>query len=165
MALQFNEKKGDIIKAENGVKNNGLAAKIVYVYEGKEKDSPKGGRRKLINCHYFCGTGDGQSNDAFWDAVYKYLERNYDLEKVKKIYLNADGGSWIKAGMKRIAGVTYVLNRFHLEKYLAKLVSHLKKEKREEALEELREIIRQETKKDFKEQVEKHKKRCRNGGT
>lgn len=93
----------------------------MYVYEGKEKGPPKGGRRKLINCHYFCGTGSGASNDAFWDGIYRYLERNYDLENVKKIYLNADGRSWIKAGMKRIAGVTYVLDGFHLEKYLTKL--------------------------------------------
>lgn len=158
VALQFQEKKGDLRKAENGGKNNGLAAKIVYVYEGKEKGRPEGGRRKLINCHYFCGTGSGASNEAFWDEIYRYLERNYDLERVKKIYLNADGGGWIKAGMKRIAGVTYVLDGFHLEKYLAKLTSHLKKERKEAVLEEFHEIIRKKTKKEFQEQVEKQKK-------
>ena len=158
VALQFREKKGDLIKAENGVKNNGLAAKIAYVYEGKENGPPKGRRRELKNCHYFCGTGSGRTNEEFWDEIYRYLERNYDLEKVKKIYLNADGGSWIKAGMKRIEGITYALDLFHLEKYLAKLTSHQKKEKREAALEEFREIIRKKTKKEFKEQVEKQKK-------
>ena len=157
-ALQFQEKKGDLIKAENGRKNNGLAVKIVYVYEGKEKSPPKGGRRELVGCHYFCGTGSGASNDAFWEGVYRYLERNYELEKVKKIYLDADGGSWIVAGMKRIAGVTYVLDGFHLEKYLAKLTPHLKKERKEEVLEELREIIREKTKQEFKEEVKKQKK-------
>lgn len=86
------------------------------------------------------------------------MDRNYELEKIKKIYLNADGGSWIKAGMKRIAGVTYVLDGFHLEKYLAKLTSHLRKERKEEVLEEMRETIRKKTKKEFKEQVEKQKK-------
>ena len=35
VALQFLEKKGDLIKGENGVKNNCLAAKMVYAYEGK----------------------------------------------------------------------------------------------------------------------------------
>ena len=158
VALQFHEKKGDLTKAENGGKNNGLAAKIAYVYEGKEKVLPEGGRRELISCHYFCGTGSGQSNDEFWDGIHRYLERKYDLEKVKKIYLNADGGGWIKAGIKRIAGVTYVLDGFHLEKCLAKLTSHLKKERREEALEEFRETIRKKTKKGFQEQVENQKK-------
>ena len=140
------------------MKNNGLVAKIAYVYEGKENGPPKGRRRELKNCHYFCGTGSGRTNEEFWDEIYRYLERNYDLEKVKKIYLNADGGNWIKAGMKRIEGITYVLDLFHLEKYLAKLTSHQKKEKGEADLEEFREIIRKKTKKEFKEQVEKQKK-------
>ena len=38
VALQFREKKGDLVKAENGVKNNGLIAKMVCVYEGKEEE-------------------------------------------------------------------------------------------------------------------------------
>ena len=48
---------------------------------------------------------------------------------------------------------------FHLEKYLAKLTSHLKKERKEEILEELRETIRKKTKKELKEEVEKEKKK------
>jgi hypothetical protein len=35
--------------------------------------------------------------------------------KLGAYYLNADGGGWIKAGMKRLEGVTYVLDEFHLE--------------------------------------------------
>jgi len=45
--------------------------------------------------------------------------------------LNLDGGDLIKAGMKRIAGVTYVLYEFHLEKYLTKLTGHMKDSWRE----------------------------------
>ena len=55
MALQFREKKGDLIKAENGVKNNGLITKIIYVYEGKEIETLHGKRKVLKNCRYFCG--------------------------------------------------------------------------------------------------------------
>lgn len=29
------------------------------------------------------------------------MDAVYDLEKVKKIYLNADGGAWIKAVIKQ----------------------------------------------------------------
>ena len=46
----------------------------------------------------------GEDNQKFWDEIYEYLDNHYDLEKVKKIYVNSDGGGWIKAGMKRIAG-------------------------------------------------------------
>ena len=47
--------------------------------------------------------------------------------------------------MKRIAGITYVLDEFHLEKYLIKLTSHMK-DSREDALDELRTAIRRKTK-------------------
>ena len=158
MALQFQKNKGDLTKAENGVKNNGLITKMVCVYEGKEEETMYSKRRVLTNRHFFCGVNSGEANLKFWDDIYGYLERNYDLGQVKRIYLNADGGSWIKAGAKRLKGVTYVLDGFHLEKYLAKLVPHLKRKERIPVLEEFRKTIRNQTKDDFRELVEKQKK-------
>lgn len=158
VALQFQKNKGDLTKAENGVKNNGLITKMVCVYEGKEEETMYSKRRVLTNRHFFCGVNSGEANLKFWDDIYGYLERNYDLGQVKRIYLNADGGSWIKAGAKRLKGVTYVLDGFHLEKYLAKLVPHLKRKERIPVLEEFRKTIRNQTKDDFRELVEKQKK-------
>lgn len=157
VALQFHEKKGDLTKGENGVKKNGLIAKMVCVYEGKEEIF-HGRRRVLTNRHCFCGVNNGEANLKFWDDIYQYLERNYELAQVKGIYLNADGRSWIKAGAKRLKGVTYVLDGFHLEKYLIKLVPHLSKKDRIPVLEEFRKTIRNQRKKDFRELVEKQKK-------
>ncbi len=148
ISLQFREKKGDLIKNENHQKNNCLLTKLVYVHEGIEKETPQSKRHKLVNPYYFCGVSRGEGNNAFWDEVYQYLYSHYDLEKVKKIYLNADGGGWIKSGMKRIAGITYVLDEFHLEKYLTKLTSHMK-DSREDACNELRAAIKSKTKKEF----------------
>ena len=152
VSLQFREKKGDLTEHENHQKNNGLITKLVYVHEGIEKEAPKSKRHKLVNSYYFCGVSHGEDNNAFWDEVYEYIDNHYDLEKVKKIYLNSDGGSWIKSGMKRIAGITYVLDEFHLEKYVTKLTSHMK-DSREDAADEIRTAIRSGTKKDFKEIV------------
>ncbi len=53
--------------------------------------------------------------------------------------------------------ITYVLDGFHLEKYLLKLVSHIKRENREPVLEELRTAIRSKTKAEFKKLVEQQK--------
>ena len=153
-SLQFREKKGDLEENENHQKNNCLITKLVYVHEGIEKEAPKSKRHKLVNPYYFCGTSYGEENTVFWDEVYEYINNHYDLDKVKKIYLNADGGAWIKSGMKRIAGITYVLDEFHLEKYLTKLTSHMK-DSREDASDELRSAIRSKTKKDFEEIVER----------
>lgn len=139
---------------EKHQKNNCLITKLIYVHEGIEKEAPKSKRNQLVNPYYFCGTSYGEENTAFWDEVYEYISNHYDLDKVKKIYLNADGGTWIKSGMKRIAGITFVLDEFHLEKYLTKLTSHMK-DSREDATKELRMAIRHKNKNDFEEIVER----------
>ena len=153
VSLQFHEKKGDLKESGKHQKNNSLITKLVYVYEGIENESPKSGRRRLINPHYFCGVNSGKENLEFWDEIYRYLDSHYDLPKVKKIYINSDGGSWIRSGMKRIAGVTHVLDEFHLEKYLTKLTSHMK-DSQTDAADELRKTIRSGTKTGFMELAE-----------
>lgn len=163
VSLQFRDKKGDLTESENHQKNNCLITKLVYVYEGVENESPKGKRHRLVNPYYFCDVNTGEGNKKFWDEIYKYLDSHYDLEHVKKIYVNSDGGGWIKAGMKQIAGITHVLDEFHLEKYLIKLTSHMK-DSREDAAEELRTAIRSKTQKDFEEIVDRLEG-CLNGET
>ena len=156
VSLQFHEKKGDLVKLENNRKDNCAIAKLVYVYEGIEKEAPESKRHKLINPYYFCRGCDGDGNQLFWDEIFTFMDNHYDLEKVKRIYLNADGGAWIKAGKNRIEGITYVLDEFHFEKYLTKLTSHMK-DTREDAKKELVHAIKYEKKSDFKAIVERLK--------
>lgn len=125
VALQFHEHKGDIKKDTFKRKDNCLLAKMVYVYEGIEPVAPKSRRHRLINPHYFCGVYDGEDNEKLWQEVYDYLEETYDLSKVKKVYLNSDGGNWIKGAKKRLHGLTPVLDEFHLNKYLTKMTGGL----------------------------------------
>ena len=151
ISLQFRKEKGDLVeKNENHQKNNFLLAKLIYVYEGIEKEAPKSKRHRLVNPHYFCSVNTGKGNEEFWDEVYEYLDSRYDLKKVKKIYLNSDGGGWIRNGMKRIAWIVHVLDEFLLEKYLTRLTSHMK-DSRWGAADELRRMIRRGAKKKFKE--------------
>lgn len=156
VSLQFHEKKGDLIKTENNRKDNCAIAKLVYVYEGIEKEAPESKRHKLVNPYYFCRVCDGNENQLFWDEIFRYIENHYELDKIKKIYLNADGGAWIKSGKNRIAGITYVLDEFHLEKYLTKLTSHMK-DTREDAKKELIHAIKYEKKCDFEAIAERLK--------
>ncbi len=156
VSLQFKEKKGDLEIGENHWKNNCVLAKLVYVYEGIEPEAPRSKRNKLVNPRYFSGVYDGADNAKLWDEVYAYLDSHYDLEKVKKIYLNADGGSWIQSGKKRIAGITNVLDEFHLQKYLLKMTGHMK-DSVDDAGKELRDAIKSGTKADFQEVVERLK--------
>lgn len=154
VSLQFRKRKGDLARNENNQKNNTETAKLVYVYEGIENESPRSKRHRLVNPHYFSDVNTGEGNIRFWDEIYRFLDTHYDLTKVKKIYLNSDGGSWINAGRKRLAGVTHVLDGYHLEKSLVKLTSHMK-DSREDAKKELREAIAHKTKREFEEVVER----------
>ena len=156
ISLQFKEKKGDLVVNENHQKNNCLISKLVYVHEGIERESPKSKRHRLINPYYFCRVCSGKENEKLWDEVYEYIANHYDLSRVKKIYVSGDGGGWIKAGMKRISGMTYVLDEFHLEKYLTKLTSHML-DSRDDVKDELRKIIRRKSKEEFERKVEELK--------
>ena len=104
--LQFQEKKGDLEVSESGRKKNGVITKLIYVYEGVRPVAPKSKRHRLIGTHYFCRCTE--DNKALWDEVYEYIDTHYDLSKIKKVYLNADGGPWIKSGINRLHGVEYV---------------------------------------------------------
>ena len=158
IALQYRDKKGDLTRTGKGQKNNGAITKLVYVHEGIEPEGPKSVRHRLINPHYFSRTADGCSNAELWEEVRRYIEENYDLTKVKKIYLNSDGGGWIKSGMKAVGGVVHVLDRFHLEEQLTKLTGHMK-DSTQEAREELYKAVCRGTKGDFQritERLEEH---------
>ncbi len=153
IALQFQKEKGDLSVSDTGYKDNGVLGKLVYVYEGIEKEAPESKRHRLVNRHYFSGVYEGQMNQDLWKEVENYLEMTYDLSKVKKIYLNADGGGWIKAGKSRISGIVTVLDEFHMSKYLLKMSGHMMDEA-EEVRKELKRLIQEGTKEDFQAYTE-----------
>ncbi len=148
VSLQFQKEKGDLQVNQYGRKLNGMINKLIYVHEGIEKDAPKSKRHHLVNAHYFCGAYEGKANSELWDEVYIYIDNNYDISSIKRIYLGADGGAWIKAGGKRISGVTYILDEFHLKKYLIKMTNHML-DSADDARKVLSETIKDGSKEDF----------------
>ena len=153
--LQFQSKKEDLVKNENGYKCNGAITKLIYVFEGIEPDAPKSKRHHLVNTHYFC-RGDDIDNKSLWKEVFAYIDATYDVDRIKRIYINSDGGTWIRNGYRGLSDITFVLDEFHLSKYLLKMTGHLK-DSREDGMNELRDCIRNKTKKDFQEVVKKLK--------
>lgn len=94
--------------------------KLIYVYEGAIQKSKN--RRELINKRYFTGN---LSPDDLWLEVADYLYEAYELEKIDNIYIAGDGASWIKTGLGYIPGSKFVLDHFHLSKYVKKATAHL----------------------------------------
>ncbi len=122
VSLQYLESKGDIEKP----RSNTSMPKLAYVYEGIEPDAPKSQRMKLINPKYFGGIYEGSKGvEQFWREIYDYIQSTYDISKIKHIYINGDGANWIKTGRKWISGSIFVLDKFHMQKYIIKATSHL----------------------------------------
>lgn len=173
ISLQFNEKKGDLEISTNGRKNNCIISKLVYVHEGlkpvsmlnvgteKEKASK---RWELINPYFFCRVCKGKENEVFWEEIFNWINNHYDITKIKKIYLNADGGSWIQTGIDRIDGLTYVLDEFHLQKYVTKLTSHML-DSTDDARNEIYEALRTDNKEEFISITERLKDNLKNPET
>jgi len=86
---------------------------LVYVHEGKDS---KGTRHKLNNIRYF--SGDYRHREELWYEILDYLEQTYVLQEVESIYISGDGANWIKAGIKIIPKSVFILDRYHLSKYL-----------------------------------------------
>jgi hypothetical protein len=125
VSAQFWNVKGDLKKNDDGSKNNTIMPKLVYVYEGTERESPVSKRWRLINPHYFSGLYEGDRNTDLWLEVADYIETHYDTEYLETVYLCGDGANWIKQGLSWINKSVFVLDKYHLKKYLRKSVAHM----------------------------------------
>ena len=85
--------------------------------------------------------------------MYAYIEAHYDTDKIKQIYLNSDGGAWIKSGYKMIDGIEYVLDEFHLSKYLLKMTGHML-DSQQDVRYRLCKIIKRGSKEEFRAEAE-----------
>lgn len=127
LELQVEEKKEvetiyieadeDHVPLQNG-KNKEM--KLIYVYD--DKITVNKGRTKLENIRYF--TGEMHPEDL-WTEVAIYLDNAYDLDRVKNIYIAGDGARWIKGGTEIIRDSKYVLDHYHLSKYIKIITAHL----------------------------------------
>src|SRR5699024_7197856 len=94
--------------------------KLIYVYDDKTEVNKD--RIKLENIRYFTGEMDPED---MWTEVATYLDESYDLDKVKNTYIAGDGANWIKGGTEIIKDSKYVLDHYHLSKYVRKITAHL----------------------------------------
>lgn len=145
IALQFHEKKGDI-KRFKGHGDNGRIIKLVYVHEGIETE---GKRRSLKHRKYFVGYYTGEENKRLWEEVKEYIEETYDTDSLETIYFQSDGGGWMKKGME-LLGADFVLDEFHLKKYVKRMVRSTGEPEREA---EVNEWIKEGKKKELEEWV------------
>lgn len=89
--------------------------KLIYVHEGR---LTLGKRNVLKNVHYIGCLG--KNSEDVWLEVAEYIASIYDGEYLETVYLSGDGAGWIKEGLNWIEKSKFVLDKFHLMKYINK---------------------------------------------
>ena len=64
-------------------------------------------------------------NKSFWDEIFLYIEKAYDIGQIEKVYINGDGENRMEGGKHRLPKIITTLDEFYLQKYLLKMVNHI----------------------------------------
>ena len=75
-------------------------------------------KKKIKNLHI-------QADENLWLEVQQYIYDNYDTEYLENVYIAGDGAPWIVAGCRVLEKSKFVLDKYHLEKYIHKATTHL----------------------------------------
>ena len=119
VSLQYLEKKGDIKDS----KSNTYMPKLVYVYEEVNAEYD---RHELKRVKYFGGGYEGtEGTKKLWDEVFGYISASYDEDTLERIYINGDGAEWIQTGARMHGKAKFVLDKYHMHKYIIAGTSHL----------------------------------------
>ena len=95
-----------------------------FVVEKNHNDEIISGVKDVLKP--ICGENEGsQRNTEMWNEIFDYIAAAYDEDVLKRIYINGDGAEWIKSGAKLHAKAKFVLDRFHMHKYILAATSHL----------------------------------------
>ena len=88
--------------------------KLATVY--KDKVDVGANRMELVEKHSFTGL---ETPEEFWMQIDSYLAEAYVGSP--KVYIIGDGASWIKRGLDVLPNSEFILDRFHLFKYITKI--------------------------------------------
>jgi REP element-mobilizing transposase RayT len=116
------QQKGKEDKCIHGI----AMPRIVYVHEGIDYDKSSKSRKTLKNVKYFGGMYE--NTEDLWLEVADYIDKQYNMDFVETIYLSGDGASWIRQGVNWVPKSRFVLDKYHLEKYITSATAHLNDE-------------------------------------
>ena len=160
----------DHIKQRN--KKGCTISKIVTIYTRKRTltkpdriPEVKQVRKELVDKFTFSGLY--KDTQEMWEDVSYYIDCTYKKEEIETIFIMGDGASYIKAGTEWIEKSVFVLDTFHLEKYINHLnYDEYLKTKLQEAVEQFDPIstenIMNEAINKIKEQIKEDEQLGRN---
>ena len=112
---------------EDHVKERGkkgcTISKIITIYTRKRTltkperiPEVKQVRKELVDKFTFSGLY--KDTQEMWEDVAYYIDCTYKKDEIETAFIMGDGASYIKAGTEWIAKSVFVLDTFHLEKYI-----------------------------------------------
>jgi hypothetical protein len=104
-------------------KRNIAMPRLVYVHEGIDINKSSKKRKVLKNVRYFGGLY--KDSEDLWLEVSEYIYKQYNVDFIETIYLSGDGASWIKEGLNWLPNSKFVLDNYHLQKYVRVATAHL----------------------------------------
>ena len=114
----------DHVKERN--KKGCTISKIITVYTKKRIltkpdriSEVKQVRKELVDKFTFSGLY--KDTQEMWEDVAYYIDCTYKKDEIETAFIMGDGASYIKAGTEYIAKSVFVLDTFHLEKYINNL--------------------------------------------
>ena len=160
----------DHVKQRN--KKGCTISKIITIYTKKRTltkpdriPEVKQVRKELVDKFTFSGLY--KDTQEMWEDVVYYIDCTYKKEEIETAFVMGDGASYIKAGTEWISKSVFVLDTFHLEKYINHLNydEHLKT-KLQEAIDQFDPIstenIMNEAIKKIEQEIEEDKQLERN---
>jgi hypothetical protein len=82
---------------------------------------------ELKNAKFFSGIYN--KSEDLWKEVLSYIDDSYDMDHIETIFLAGDRANWIKTGLKEIHKTKYMLDRYHLNKYVIMATGHCPKQR------------------------------------
>lgn len=114
----------DHVKERN--KKECTISKIITIYTRKRTltkteriPEVKQVRKELVDKFTFAGLY--KDTQEMWEDVAYYIDCTYKKDEIETAFIMGDGASYIKAGTEWIAKSVFVLDTFHLEKYINNL--------------------------------------------
>ena len=111
----------DHVKQRN--KKGCTISKIITIYTRKRTltktdriPEVKQVRKELVDKFTFSGLY--KDTQEMWEDVAYYIDCTYKKEEIETVFVMGDGASYIKSGTEWIAKSVFVLDTFHLEKYI-----------------------------------------------
>ena len=88
------------------------------VHEGYKEDFAK--RKVLKNIHYFASAE--LTYEQLWEVIFDYVDKRYDIQKFKTIFISGNGASGIKNYKNCFPNAKFVLDIFH---YIRKHLNYI----------------------------------------